>query len=177
MKRVIRRPSPAMVVAIVALIAALGGTAIAGGVINKKKAKNIANNVVTQRAPGLSVASAKTADNANALGGLPLRGLSQWAFISSSSSGGTVIGSSGGVSSTVLGAGRFRVHFPNSVANCALNVNGAIGPTSASDATNFAPAMVMAARSTTGPNDVQVETDGDAGTEVTTEPFFLGVQC
>jgi hypothetical protein len=64
MKRVLRRPSPAMVIAIVALIAALGGTAIAGGVINKKKAKNIANNVVTQRAPGLSVSHAGSADNA-----------------------------------------------------------------------------------------------------------------
>jgi hypothetical protein len=65
MKKVIRRPSPAMIVAIVALIAALGGTALAGGVLNKKKAKTIANNVVTQRASGLSVASAKNADNAN----------------------------------------------------------------------------------------------------------------
>jgi hypothetical protein len=65
MKKVLRRPSPAMIVAIVALIAALGGTAIAGGVINKKKAKNIANNVVTQRAPGLSVSHAVSADNAN----------------------------------------------------------------------------------------------------------------
>jgi hypothetical protein len=64
MKKVLRRPSPAMVIAIVALIAALGGTAIAGGVINKKKAKNIANNVVTQRAPGLSVSHAGSADNA-----------------------------------------------------------------------------------------------------------------
>ena len=56
MKRVFRRPSPAMVVAIVALIAALGGTAIAGGALNKKKVKNISNNQITQRAPGLSVA-------------------------------------------------------------------------------------------------------------------------
>jgi hypothetical protein len=63
--KVFRRPSPAMIVAIVALIAALGGSAVAGGVLNKKKAKNIANNVVTQRAPGLSVASAKSADSAN----------------------------------------------------------------------------------------------------------------
>jgi len=61
MKRLFRRPSPAMVVAIVALIAALGGTAIAGGVLTKKKV----NKIITNRAPGLSVASAKNADNAN----------------------------------------------------------------------------------------------------------------
>jgi hypothetical protein len=60
MKRVFRRPTPAMAVAIAALIAALGGTAVAGGVLNKKKV----NNIITNRAPGLSVASAKKADSA-----------------------------------------------------------------------------------------------------------------
>ena len=65
MKRVFRRPSPAMLVAIAALIVALGGTAVAGGVLNKKKVKNISNNQITQRAPGLSVASANTAGNSN----------------------------------------------------------------------------------------------------------------
>jgi hypothetical protein len=65
MKRVFRRPSPAMVVAIVALIAALGGTAIAGGALNKKKV----NKIITNRAPGLSVK-----DSAN-LGGTAAAGI------------------------------------------------------------------------------------------------------
>jgi len=52
------RPSPAMVVAMLALIAALGGTAIAGGVLNKKKV----NTIITNRAPGLTVAKAKDSD-------------------------------------------------------------------------------------------------------------------
>lgn len=65
-----------MIVAVVALIAAIGGTAVAGGVLNKKKV----NKIITNRAPGLSVASAKNADNAKTansandaanLGGLP----------------------------------------------------------------------------------------------------------
>jgi hypothetical protein len=60
MKKVFVRPSPAMGVAIVALIVALGGTAIAGGVLNKKKV----NKIITNRAPGLSVSHAKTADSA-----------------------------------------------------------------------------------------------------------------
>jgi hypothetical protein len=64
MKRVFRRPSPAMVIAMVALIAALGGTAVGAKVLNKKKVKKIANNQITKRAPGLSVASAKSADTA-----------------------------------------------------------------------------------------------------------------
>lgn len=55
------RPSPAMVIAIVALIAALGGTAVAGGVLNKKKV----NKIITNRAAGLTV------NNANNLGGTP----------------------------------------------------------------------------------------------------------
>jgi hypothetical protein len=101
MKRVIRRPSPAMIVAIVALIAALGGTAVAGGFITKKKAKNIANNVVTQRAPGLAVGSAKTADsakNSDALGGLgasSFQGRVRWAFVAAN---GAILAQSGGIS-------------------------------------------------------------------------------
>jgi hypothetical protein len=63
------RPSPAMIVAALALIVALGGTAVAGGVLNKKKV----NKIISNRAPGLDVKSAKTADsakNADSLGGL-----------------------------------------------------------------------------------------------------------
>ena len=147
MKRVFRRPSPAMVVAIVALIAALGGTAIAGGALNKKKVKNISNNQITQRAPGLSVSSAKSADNSNALGGLPLRGLSMWALLGSTGAApgpGTIVSSSGGVTSTVLSTGRARVTFPNPVTNCAINANGGTS-SNASDGSNFSDAFVMVA--------------------------------
>src|SRR5262245_28910358 len=55
------RPSPALLLAICALIVALGGTALAGGVLNKKKV----NKIITKRAPGLSVSHASTADSAN----------------------------------------------------------------------------------------------------------------
>ena len=61
MKRILRRPSPAMVVAILALIAGAGGTAVAGGVLNK----TVVNKIVTKRAPGLSVG------NSAKLGGQP----------------------------------------------------------------------------------------------------------
>jgi hypothetical protein len=80
------RPSPAIIVAALALVAALAGTAVAGpqatsSAINKKKVKKIAKKqAVTQineLAPGLSVANAANADNsdnsdnASALGGKP----------------------------------------------------------------------------------------------------------
>lgn len=69
------RPSPAMLVAIVALIAALVGTAVAGVATTSKLdrkekkqvrsiARQLANQQITKRAPGLSVAAASAADTA-----------------------------------------------------------------------------------------------------------------
>jgi hypothetical protein len=85
------RPSPAFVVAVIALTAAFLGTAIAGPgattSVSKKKTKqiaktqvnklapDIANQEITARAPGLSVANAQSATNAenatNAVVGAP----------------------------------------------------------------------------------------------------------
>ena len=60
MRQLKKHFSPATVIAIIALIVALGGTAVAGGVLNKKKV----NNIITNRASGLSVAKAQNADSA-----------------------------------------------------------------------------------------------------------------
>jgi hypothetical protein len=83
MRRMFRNPpSPAMVLAAVALILALAGTAIAGPdrltrEVTKSKVKKIskkqANKQITKRAPGLSVANAETANRAeiaNSFGGM-----------------------------------------------------------------------------------------------------------
>jgi hypothetical protein len=90
MRSLKRKPSPALVVAIMALCVSLVGTAIAVPIatvsLNKKEKKQIrkisgkiSNKRITKRAPGLSVASAQAADtarsadsasNANALGGV-----------------------------------------------------------------------------------------------------------
>jgi tRNA(Arg) A34 adenosine deaminase TadA len=53
-----------MVVAIVALVVALGGTAVGAAFVTKKQTKKIAANQVNKLAPGLSVNHAKTADSA-----------------------------------------------------------------------------------------------------------------
>ena len=67
------RPSPAIVVAVMALVAAVAGTAVAGpgastSKITKKKvtkiATKVANQEIDKRAPGLSVAHANTATSA-----------------------------------------------------------------------------------------------------------------
>jgi hypothetical protein len=68
------RPSPAMIIAALALVVALAGTAIAAPDIATKKvtkskvkkiAKRQANKQINKRAPGLSVANAETADRAS----------------------------------------------------------------------------------------------------------------
>ena len=68
-----RRPSPAMIVALAALVVALAGTAMAAptaikSILNKKEkkqAKNIAKNQINALAPGLSVKHANTAGSAD----------------------------------------------------------------------------------------------------------------
>jgi hypothetical protein len=65
-----RRPSPSLVVAVIALIVACTGTAVAGVATisslsknDKKKVRNIADQEIDAKAPGLSVKSAGDATN------------------------------------------------------------------------------------------------------------------
>jgi hypothetical protein len=56
MKRIRSRPSPAIVVAVLALVAAVGGTAVAGppastSAVTKKKVKKIANKQIAKQLP------------------------------------------------------------------------------------------------------------------------------
>ena len=73
------RPSPVFIVAVLALVAAFAGTAIAGpdaisNKVTKSKVKTIAKKQINKAAPGLSVAEAEKAEkaeNAENLGGDP----------------------------------------------------------------------------------------------------------
>ena len=69
----LKRPSPALVISVLALVAALVVPAYAAlNKKDKKTVKNIANTEITKRAPGLAVASANnanTAGNANTVDG------------------------------------------------------------------------------------------------------------
>jgi hypothetical protein len=57
-----RQPSAAMIVAVLTLSLALGGSAVAGsGVLTKQQVKTVANKQITKRAPRLAVASATRA--------------------------------------------------------------------------------------------------------------------
>jgi hypothetical protein len=67
MSRIRALPSPAMVVALLALVAGITGAAIAKGgkTVTKKQAKNIASNQIAAKAPSLSVSHATTAGSAD----------------------------------------------------------------------------------------------------------------
>jgi hypothetical protein len=85
------RPSPAIIVAVLALVAALAGTAIAGpqaisGALTKSTVKKIAKKQINKLAPALSVANAVNAQNAtNATNADALEGQPASAFAASTS--------------------------------------------------------------------------------------------
>ena len=99
------RPSPAMVVSVVALVFAVAGTAVAGvatvSVLNKKEKKQtrkIAKKEIRKAAPGLSVANAANAQNASTAenaGKLAGKEFVPLAFLAPKGTGNTLIGSIG----------------------------------------------------------------------------------
>jgi hypothetical protein len=205
-----RLPSPALVIAFIALLAGLSGTAIGlpgsnsvdkndikrGAVRTKALARNAVTGVkIKSGAVGTSdvrndaltgtdvneaslgkvpaATNADSADDADQLGGMSLRGLSQWVLVGTA---GDVVRSSGGVTVTKLAAnGRYRVTFASDVSNCAYNANAG-SSSNATDATNFSNRFAMVGRSATAATDVQVELVDVAGTQQN-NPFFLSVQC
>jgi hypothetical protein len=116
-----RRPSPALIISIVALVLALAGTALGGvatiSVLSKKEkrqvkklAGKIADQRITTRAPGLSVASAKTADSAgNATNEL-------WAVVNEN--GSLYRSTSGIVGSNNEGGGEYEVATDRTLNDC-----------------------------------------------------------
>ena len=152
-----------MIVAIVALIAALGGTAVAGGLVTGKKAKNIANKQITKREPKLSVAKAKSADKADNV---------LWAVVADGGVGSaaSLARSSGGV--TVSDGVGVNVNFGRDVSNCSWNATkGDVG-------TGVSPAGFAQTQQADGaaPNAVNVRTRDDAGT-LNEQDFHLVVGC
>jgi len=146
------RPSAAIVVAVLALVAALAGTAVAGrdvstSAVSKKKVKKIAKKQavkqINELAPGLSVAHADTAEtaetadtaniaaNANALGGIAPSGFATRLFayvrVDLPSTYEVEYGRGvTGVTSTGT-AGEYDVTFNRNVAGCAAHATPGIG--------------------------------------------------
>jgi hypothetical protein len=111
-----RRPSPSLIVSIVALVVALTGTAIAGVATvsklsksEKRKVRGLADQEIDAKAPGLSVKSAATAgDVSNQM----------WAVVDSN--GGLVRGTPGitGAARDLGGSGKYIVSTNRDVSNC-----------------------------------------------------------
>jgi hypothetical protein len=108
-----RRPSPAMIVAVLALSVSVAGTAVAAGVFSKqekKVIKKLANKKITKRAGGLNVASADFANNVLA---------------ATVNAGNTcdITKQTGGITAAFVGpdgADTCDVTFPRSVENCSV---------------------------------------------------------
>ena len=107
-----RRPSPAMVVAIIAVILALAGTATAALTKkDKKQVRKIADGEISKQAPGLSVAKAGDADK---LGGVAPSGYVQ-------GGGHTFFGTNSASTNTTNNALLNVPGFANITFNCASN--------------------------------------------------------
>jgi hypothetical protein len=145
-----------------------------GAVTTNKLADNavttpkIANDAVTgDKVKESTLGEVPNAANAQKLGGKSLNNVVMWAFVNS---GGTVIRSSGGISSTKSGTGFYTVTLPQSVANCAYNATNA-----ANDGVVPAQAQSSVARGSNN-NQVFVTTASSTGTAVDDE-FMLQVTC
>jgi hypothetical protein len=173
MKRLLkRRPSPAMIVALVALVAALGGTAYAAGQIN--------GNAIQKQSIGAGKLKHKTLTgyqiNTNKLGTVPTAKRATdtlWAVVNNPGGAGnaTLARSSDPNISVVEGGGAVNVIFPTNVGTCAdvagRNNAGTTAPTPGYVQTNISPA---------NPNAIEVHTRAKDGSNEDAD-FHLIVVC
>ena len=160
------RPSPALIVAMTALVLALAGTALAGGTtakLTKSKVKAIAAKEIGKAAPGLNVNSAKTADSAKIASNV----LSANVL----ANGTTTRSIPAGVTSSreTANNGTYEVVFPRSIAGCTLSA-------SAGSAASPTPVLVGVAPKTGAPNTVTVFTRSAANV-VSDQDFYVQAIC
>jgi len=167
-----RRPSPAMVVAILALVVALGGTAYAAGQIN--------GGAIMKQSIGAGKLKHKTLTgyqiNTNKLGVVPSArraANTYWAVVDNPANPGNATlarASDAGISATE-GGGAVNVIFPVNVTGCAnvadRNNAGTTVPASGYAQTNTSPA---------NPNAIEVHTRDKAGANEDAD-FHLIVIC
>jgi hypothetical protein len=168
-----RCPSPAMVVALVALVAALGGTAYAAGQIN--------GNSIQKGSIGAGKLKQKTLTgyqiNVEKLGEVPLAKRTThtfWAVVHNPAGPGnatlTRSSDAGAISETVAG-GALIVIFPINVSDCAnvagRNNDGTSPPVAGYAQTNVSPA---------NPNAIEVHTKDKSGNNEDSD-FNLIVVC
>ncbi len=166
------RPSPALIVAMIALVAALAGTAVAAEpptrAITKNKAKKIAVKQINKLAPGLSVANATTADTAGKADNV------LWAVVDNGAGAAdAAVARAGQPGTTVaeVGVAAVNVDFGRVVTECAwIATKGSVANALASGGEVTTEGVAA------NPNAVQVRTRGSAGGGVQA-PFHLEVIC
>jgi hypothetical protein len=169
------RPSPALIVAMIALVLALAGTALAGGTaakITKSKVKTIAAKQINKLAPGLEVNSAKTATTADSAKTATTAGIASNILSANVLASGATLGSipAGVTSSKVTGnPGTYEVVFPRSIAGCNLSA-------SAGSATSQLPVLVGVAPKVNVPNTVGVFTRSSANV-ASDQDFYVQAIC
>jgi hypothetical protein len=140
----------------VALIAALAGTAVAGGVatisaLNKKEKKqtrNIAGQEIDKKAPNLSVAKAKSADTAGSATASNVFGAET--NDAGNITKATLAGTTGSKASNT-----FTIHFPRAVVDCVVTGSGL-----------FDGSTRVVRSGTANPNDVIASNDSGTSVEV-----------
>lgn len=124
MRKSLHRPSPAMIVAILALAVALGGTAVAGVKLSKNsvKTKTIKNNAVTTgKIKDGAVTSPKIGDGQVGTADLAPASKTIWAETNLGAPT-TIPRQSGGVSITPDGAGKTVVNFGTDVSKRSISI-------------------------------------------------------
>ncbi|MGH7359024.1 MAG: hypothetical protein ACREJR_09435 [Candidatus Rokuibacteriota bacterium] len=179
MKRLKRaRPSPALIVAVVALVAALAGTAVASDPlatssakkVTKKKVKKIADRRINKLAPGLSV------DNADRLGDRPandyeLKEETLFATVAPANANPAIVRGRGATAVIRQAVGSFRVTFDRDVTGCTwLATYGQ--PNDANVDARWATV-----RGRDNPNQVGVVLRDQAGTQLDGQGFHVAVLC
>jgi hypothetical protein len=201
-RSLLKRPSPGLVLAVVALFVALGGGAYAAtssdNKTDKKIAKSAAKSYFNANIGGASVSHANTANsatsatnatnatnastaaNANALGGQPPSAYEQasnilTAVVTNNGTTATVVRGSSGVTATRTGTGAVWVHMGRDVSNCTWIA------TQGNPASTFVPGDFATVRGNTSisggsVNDVFVVTYSTTGSQVDAN-FHLLVIC
>jgi hypothetical protein len=173
-----KKPSPAMIVSVVALVFAVAGTSVAGvatiSVLTKKEKKqtrNIAKDEINKAAPGLSVARAA---NADALGGKPASAYQEKPRWASVNSNGTILAQSGGITVSNPSAGLYFVDYGTPISGMFVSGTARGAGTIITAGPCGGPPLGVTCSEGNDPNHLVVNLRNDAGGPVG-ERFYIGV--
>jgi hypothetical protein len=197
---VLRRPSPALVVALIALFVSLGGVSFGAAVLitgkqikdgtvgtrdlknNDVRGKDVRTNTLTGKDIKESrlgkVPSAGNADNATQLGGVSATSYARTADIvhatvNTSATGGTIVRGRGATAVSRISAGFYAVTFNRDVSNCTWQATAGRSTVTGVSDFNATP------RGVTGGsvNQIGVVVWNQAGNQLDGPTFFLTAFC